>query len=767
MMSRGQNPLIWMMAVTLPSAGHALGLGEIHVDSALNEPLTAEIDIVGATADELLGLRASVANRETFLHLGADRPAFLNTATFKVTQDAQGRPVLSIRSSESFTEPLVDFVVDLRWHNGELIRQYTLLLDPAGFPAATRMAQALPVPTAAAALPAPVVTITTGPMPTEAAAATASVADATPSASAASATPTSPAAATVSAPVARKTSHIKVGAKATLRGVAWRVGARAEPDLNRLMLAIFRENPSAFEGNINVLHLGALLTIPSSEVVEAIPKSEANREIHAQMVAWRKQAKSSGRPASPVRPVVAPVAAPVAAAVVTTPVATPPAADRPAAELPVATTTAANAVQRTAAPATAATSPANSENSEMTARIQVLESSLHDLQAELETQHNKMLNMQAQATYAEQQASVAAVPQDVQKHTGRGWITAGLAGLALLAGLVSTLLIRLRKRPDPTVLPRYPAKAATEAPVADPEVAAPVAPAKAKVAEPRVEFRQLQPAVSSAAAPFEASETDEADTAEIDVDAALIAARKHEQERLESEMVAERVREELAAAWSIPEAEEYGRFDDTVTTLAEALSKSMEDTHKMRNAADDDADTGIRETDETLVSPGDTAMLPAATVNMRAETRSGAEDTASTVPIPAIAAARDHKEAENLDYNLVDLDHTNQHVDMPSNLHENIEVKERRKNLVDVLKGAIEREPDRGDLHMKLLEAYYTAAHTNRQGFLDVVKKLSSDRNTLAKGQWEKIQFMARQIAAESAVSSGKSSEDEDLADCA
>ena len=47
------------------------------------------------------------------------------------------------------------------------------------------------------------------------------------------------------------------------------------------------------------------------------------------------------------------------------------------------------------------------------------------------------------------------------------------------------------------------------------------------------------------------------------------------------------------------------------------------------------------------------------------------------------------------------------------------------------------------------------------------MKKLSGDRNTLAKGQWEKIQFMARQIAAESAVSSGESSEDEDLADCA
>src|ERR1019366_4327418 len=53
---------------------------------------------------------------------------------------------------------------------------------------------------------------------------------------------------------ARKTTHVKVGAKATLRGVAWRVGERSESDLQRMMIAIFRANPSAFDGNINRLH---------------------------------------------------------------------------------------------------------------------------------------------------------------------------------------------------------------------------------------------------------------------------------------------------------------------------------------------------------------------------------------------------------------------------------------------------------------------------------------------------------------------------------
>ena len=40
--------LILIGAFALPSAAEALGLAEIHVNSALNEPLAAEVAIVGA-----------------------------------------------------------------------------------------------------------------------------------------------------------------------------------------------------------------------------------------------------------------------------------------------------------------------------------------------------------------------------------------------------------------------------------------------------------------------------------------------------------------------------------------------------------------------------------------------------------------------------------------------------------------------------------------------------------------------------------------------
>ena len=59
-----------------------------------------------------------------------------------------------------------------------------------------------------------------------------------------------------------------------------------------MMIAIFRANPSAFDGNINRLHRGAVLTIPSRAEVAAISKAEAKREVHAQMAAWRSPTRT-------------------------------------------------------------------------------------------------------------------------------------------------------------------------------------------------------------------------------------------------------------------------------------------------------------------------------------------------------------------------------------------------------------------------------------------------------------------------------------------
>jgi len=56
--------------------------------------------------------------------------------------------VLVVRSNDSFTEPVVNFLVDLHWSHGEVVRQYTLLLDPAGLGSALAAPVASNVPAA-------------------------------------------------------------------------------------------------------------------------------------------------------------------------------------------------------------------------------------------------------------------------------------------------------------------------------------------------------------------------------------------------------------------------------------------------------------------------------------------------------------------------------------------------------------------------------------------------------------------------------------------
>jgi pilus assembly protein FimV len=266
MMSRSLDPLLLTLAISLPGASHALGLGEIHVDSQLNQPLSAQIDIVGASSEELAGLRAAVANPAAFKTYGADRPTFLSSTSFKVGHDGSGRPVLEVRSSEDFTEPVVSLVVDLNWGSGELVREYTLLLDPVIFASGRAASPQLP------GQPADIPRAAISPAgDRKAALARRAVPDANPP----------------KFPVTNASGTYTVVANDTLAGIARRTGAHSKSHLRRVMVAIYRANPDAFAGNINVLRRGATLQMPSNAAVSAISKEYAKREIRAQMAAWR------------------------------------------------------------------------------------------------------------------------------------------------------------------------------------------------------------------------------------------------------------------------------------------------------------------------------------------------------------------------------------------------------------------------------------------------------------------------------------------------
>ncbi len=107
-------------------------LGDIHLKSALNAPLDADIDL-SATPEELAGLKVALASRESFSRYGLDYPAYLDSVTLMPGQSRDGRDVLQVRSRDVVTEPFATLLIEANWARGRLVREYTVLLDPPVF----------------------------------------------------------------------------------------------------------------------------------------------------------------------------------------------------------------------------------------------------------------------------------------------------------------------------------------------------------------------------------------------------------------------------------------------------------------------------------------------------------------------------------------------------------------------------------------------------------------------------------------------------------
>src|SRR5476651_90835 len=128
-----------------PPAAFALGLGDVRLLSSLNSPLDAEIELVGATPEDLSTLHATVADHETFTRYGLDRPSFLVGISMRAVHTPDGRDVIKLASREAITEPFVTLLVEVNWARGHLVREYTVLLDPPVYTPAQNGANAAPV----------------------------------------------------------------------------------------------------------------------------------------------------------------------------------------------------------------------------------------------------------------------------------------------------------------------------------------------------------------------------------------------------------------------------------------------------------------------------------------------------------------------------------------------------------------------------------------------------------------------------------------------
>ncbi len=271
--------VLLMSALMAPGALYALGLGEIKLNSALNQPFDAEIELVSATQEDLGALRAALASNDTFVRYGLDRPGYLADFNFRVAKGSDGRDVLRVTSPRPVTEPFVTLLVEANWPRGRLLREYTVLLDPPVFapgPAASEPVAAAPRVSSGGATStrasAPVAETTT-----ESSRPPAPVSDAP-----------------RAAPSIEPGSTYRVRNNDTL----WEIASAANPgsrsNVNRAMVSIFQNNPQAFDGNINVLRSGSTLRIPDASQISAVSASEASAEVARQYDAWRNGTTASG-----------------------------------------------------------------------------------------------------------------------------------------------------------------------------------------------------------------------------------------------------------------------------------------------------------------------------------------------------------------------------------------------------------------------------------------------------------------------------------------
>lgn len=239
-------------AVSALSSGmaQALQLGEMTLKSKLNQPLSVEIellDVGGLSASDIV---PSLASSQAFVDAGVDRQAFLDELTFTPVLNPSGRSVVRVTSSKPLPDSYVRFLLQVQWPNGRLMRDYSVLLDPAKF---EQKAPEVIAPGPRLATPA-------------------------------------------AASVTKAAEHTT-----TSRDTLWEIAAknRNGGSIQQTMLAIQALNPDAFvDGNINRMKTGQVLRLPDPVQSTSLPQPQAIAEVTAQNAAWRQGRRGAANQAA-------------------------------------------------------------------------------------------------------------------------------------------------------------------------------------------------------------------------------------------------------------------------------------------------------------------------------------------------------------------------------------------------------------------------------------------------------------------------------------
>ena len=290
-MARKLAAVVFLLGGLHAASALSLGLGGLQLQSFLNEPLNASVELVdmgGMHADEVI---IRLASRDDFERFGLDRPYFLSSIKFQVSVQKNGAASIILSSEEPVLEPYLEFILEARWPSGRLLREYTVLLDPPLFTEVEALAgsagqrvdviDAVPARTKndneaisrGTLVEIPSIGAAPGAMPQRDYNATA-----------------------VLSP--RPGSRYMINQADTL----WRIASLAKPrgaSVQQTMLDIQRLNPDAFvDGNINTVKAGYIVDLPGESDISSADASLALAEVREQNAAWREGRDVAIKPAN-------------------------------------------------------------------------------------------------------------------------------------------------------------------------------------------------------------------------------------------------------------------------------------------------------------------------------------------------------------------------------------------------------------------------------------------------------------------------------------
>lgn len=257
---RNLNKTIAALSLFVPTSVYPLGIGEIKLHSALNQSLDAEIALFLSKGESISDIKVRLAPPEKFDEAGVAWSYFLSKIKFEAVTRRDGATIVKLSSNEVLREPFLDFLLEVTWAQGNLYREFTVLVDPPAAYAkpvvpviqkAQKKVKVNPVELSGADKPVAVKKVV-------------------------SVTPSSQ-----YGPTNRSDSLWKVAEKTNAYG---------DVSIEQMMMAIYKANPKAFyKENVNALMAGQVLEIPEKDLVLKLSRRKALAAFKKQNDSWNRR----------------------------------------------------------------------------------------------------------------------------------------------------------------------------------------------------------------------------------------------------------------------------------------------------------------------------------------------------------------------------------------------------------------------------------------------------------------------------------------------